>query len=63
MKIIPEMASVHCPLLGGAMFVRERSCVEPISKVERYISVRFFAILWCIMSTYLPAKTEVNVQE
>ena len=63
MKIIPERSSVHCTLLGGAIFVRERSCAEPISKVERYISDRFCAILWCIVNTYLPAKTEVNVLE
>ena len=62
MKIIPERSSVHCTL-GGAIFVRERSCAAPISKVERYVSDRFCAILWCIVVTYLPAKTEVNVLE
>ena len=62
MKIIPEMSSDHCTL-GGAIFLRKRSCAAPISKVERYVSDRFCAILWCIVNTYLPAETEVNVLE
>ena len=32
--------------------VTERSCAAPISKVERDISDRFFAVLWCKVNTY-----------
>ena len=34
----------------------ERSCVPPISKVERHIADRFFAILWCSVNTYSPRR-------
>ena len=37
---------------GVAISVTERSCAAPILKVERDISDRFCAILWCKVNTY-----------
>ena len=36
----------------GAISVTERSCASPILKVERHISDRFCAILWCTVNRY-----------
>ena len=41
---------------GGAISMTERSCVPPISKVERHIADRFCAILWCSVNTYSPRR-------
>ena len=35
------------------IFATERSCAAPISKVERHISDRFCATLWCSINRYL----------
>ena len=42
----------HMNGCGVAISVTERSCAAPISKVERDISDRFCAILWCKVNTY-----------
>ena len=36
--------------------VAARSCVPPISKVERHIADRFCAILWCSVNTHSPRR-------
>ena len=41
---------------GGAISMTERSCVPPISKVERHIAYRFCAILWCSVNTHSPRR-------
>ena len=41
---------------GGAISMTERSCVPPISKVERHIADRFCAILWCSVNTHSPRR-------
>ena len=41
---------------GGAISMTERSCVPPISKVERHIADRFCAILWCSVNIYSPRR-------
>ena len=41
---------------GGTISMTERSCVPPISKVERHIADRFFAILWCSVNTHSPRR-------
>ena len=41
---------------GGPISMTERSCVPPISKVERHIADRFCAILWCSVNTYSPRR-------
>ena len=52
-KITPERASVFHPQdYFGAISVTERYCTALILKVERHISDRFFAILWCSVNTY-----------
>ena len=35
-----------------AVSVTEQSCFASISKVERHVSDRFCAILWCSVNTY-----------
>ena len=37
---------------GDAISVKERRGAATISKVERHISGRFCAILWCSVNTY-----------
>ena len=41
---------------GGTISMTERSCVPPISKVDRHIADRFCAILWCSVNTYSPRR-------
>ena len=56
----------------GAISVTERICSAPISIVERHISERFCATLWCSVNGYSGIswsedwnlnETEVNIQE
>ena len=46
----------------GSISVTERSCHAPISKVERHISDRFCATVWCKV-TAIRTVAEVNKQE
>ena len=46
------LAGAHDHGCGGAISVTERRCAAPISKVERYISERFCAILWRTVNTF-----------
>ena len=47
-----DLQSTHNNSDFGAISVTERSCASPILKVERYISDRFCAILWCTVNRY-----------
>ena len=73
-KIIPhKLLFTHMNGCDVTISVTERSCAAPISKVERDLSDRFFAVLWCKVNTYsaccgskevgVTTGTEVNIQE
>ena len=52
-KIIPhKLLFTHMNSCDVTISVTERSCAAPISKVERDLSDRFFAVLWCKVNTY-----------
>ena len=55
------LMSTHKNSDFGTISVTERSCASPILKVERHISDRFCAILWCTVNRYSDSSRSEEV--